>query len=220
MSLNNFISELKNRGLVIDVVYDIGAWQGDWSRTVKQAVLPDSEFILFEANPAYRDALANSGFRAFNTVLSNPERNEVEFYNGTNTGDSYYKETTTHYDNQGSIKLPCRTLDSIIEEHNLPCPNFIKIDTQGAELDILTGAQNILNRVDLIYTELPIVCYNKGAPNLQDYLEFFKQHRFVPIEVFEKHYADNILIQMDIMFMRHEAKERIIGPTQFIRPFQ
>ena len=151
MSLNNFISELKNRGLNLDVVYDIGAWQGGWSRDMR-AVLPDTEFILFEANPAYADALANSGFRAFNTVLSNPGRNEVEFYNGTNTGDSYYKETTTHYNNRGSIKLPCRTLDSIIEEYGLPCPNFIKIDTQGAELDILTGAQSILNRVDLIYT--------------------------------------------------------------------
>jgi hypothetical protein len=151
-------------------------------------------------------------------VLSNPGRSIVDFYNGTNTGDSYYKETTVVY-NQKPIQLECKTLDDFVKEYNLPIPNFIKIDTQGSELDILAGA-SFLDQVDLIYTELPIVCYNKGAPNLQDYLEFFKQHRFVPIEVFEKHYADNILIQMDIMFMRHEAKERIIGPTQFIRPFQ
>jgi FkbM family methyltransferase len=215
----NFVKNIKGMGLTVDTVFDIGAWNGNWSRAAKKE-LPWANFILFEANPAYKNVLDSTGFRNFcGTVLSNPGRSIVDFYNGTNTGDSYYKETTVVYDNQKPIQLECKTLDDFVKEYNLPIPNFIKIDTQGSELDILAGA-SFLDQVDLIYTELPIVCYNKGAPNLQDYLEFFKQHRFVPIEVFEKHYADNILIQMDIMFMRHEAKERIIGPTQFIRPFQ
>jgi hypothetical protein len=64
------------------------------------------------------------------------------------------------------------------------------------------------------------LCYNKGAPGIQAYLEFFKQHGFVPIDILEKHHSDNVLIQMDIMFMKHETKERILGPTQYIRPFE
>jgi FkbM family methyltransferase len=216
----NFLQRIQQAGLQIDTVYDIGAWNGDWSKRTKANACPNADFFLFEANPAYDSTLAATGFPYMcGTALSNPGRETVDFYNGTNTGDSYYKETTTFYDNQGTIQLPCTTIDKLVTEINLPVPQFIKIDTQGSELDILSGAESILDRVELIYTELPIVCYNKGAPDLQDYLEFFKQHGFVPIDILEKHHSDHVLIQMDIMFMKHETKEKLLGPTQYIRPF-
>ena len=216
----NFLKQIQQRGLKIDSVYDIGAWNGDWSKRTKADACPNADFFLFEANPAYDRVLASTGFPYMcGTALSNPGRETVEFYNGTNTGDSYYKETTTHYDNQGTIQLPCTTIDKLVTDINLPIPQFIKIDTQGSELDILAGAESILDRVDLIYTECPILRYNSGAPDFQDYLDFFKKHKFVPIDILEHHHSDNILIQVDVMFMRFETKERLLGPTQYIRPF-
>lgn len=216
----NFLKQIQQAGLDIKTVYDIGAWNGGVSQHIKSNACPSADFVLFEANPQYQGVLNSTGFKNYcGIALSNPGRTHVDFYNGTNTGDSYYKETTKHYDNQGTIKLPCITLDELIVRDNLPIPQFIKIDTQGSELDILSGAKSILDRVDLIYTELPIVCYNKGAPTIQDYLEFFKQHKFVPIDILEKHHAENMLIQMDIMFMRNETKEKFLGPNDFIRPF-
>ena len=208
---------MSQAGMSIKTVYDIGAWQGGWSRQVKSQALPNSEFILFEANPAYDAELAQSGFKYFRTVLSNPGREYVEFFNGTNTGDSYYKETTTIYDNQPSIKLDCTTLDKLISEHNLPIPNFIKIDTQGSELDVLSGA-SFLDQVDLVYTECPIICYNKGAPTIQEYLDFFKMRNFIPVDIFEIHRGEETLMQIDIMFMKKDAKEQFLAPNIHIRP--
>lgn len=208
---------MSQAGMSIKTVYDIGAWQGGWSRQVKNQALPNSEFILFEANPAYDAELAQSGFKYFRTVLSNPGREYVEFFNGTNTGDSYYKETTTIYDNQSSIKLDCTTLDKLIAEHNLPIPNFIKIDTQGSELDVLSGA-SFLDQVDLVYTECPIICYNKGAPTIQEYLDFFKMRNFIPVDIFEIHRGEETLMQIDIMFMKKDAKEQFLAPNIHIRP--
>lgn len=216
----NFLKQIQTRGLNIHTVYDIGAWNGDVSKSIKAQACPNANFVLFEANPAYQAVLNSTGFKNYcGMALSNPGRAHVDFYNGTNTGDSYYKETTAFYDNQTTIQLPCITIDELIQRDKLPIPNFIKIDTQGSELDILLGATSILDRVDLIYTELPIVCYNKGAPDIQDYLEFFKQHRFVPMDILEKHHEDSMLIQMDIMFMRNEVKEQLLGPNTVIRPF-
>lgn len=218
--LHNFLQTVQSSGLQINTVYDIGAWDGNWSRITKAQTIPNADFILFEANPVYAQKLAYTGFKNFcGVALSNPGRTSVEFFNGTNTGDSYYKETTKFYDNQGSITLPCVTLDQLKISSNLPTPQFIKIDTQGSELDILSGAESFIRDVDLIYTECPIVKYNDGAPNIQDYLNFFKQKEFIPIDIFEIHRGECTLIQIDIMFMKKESKERIFGPNNFIRPF-
>jgi FkbM family methyltransferase len=217
--LITYLSFLKNQGLQIDVVYDIGAWMGYWSPLIKHSVLHDAKFIMFEANSKYIPSLSASGFPFFNLLLSNPGREYVEFYNGTNSGDSYYKETTTIYDNQTSIKLPCTTLDEVIRKFQLPYPNFIKIDTQGSELDILAGATSVLGYVDLIYVECPILNYNSGAPKIQDYLEFFKKHEFLPVQLIEQHVSEDMLIQVDIMFMRKQTKDRILQPNATIRPW-
>ena len=213
-----FLAHMETLGYKTKVVYDIGACQAAWSKELK-ANFRNIEIILFEANPAYKTFLENSGFKFFNDVLSNPGREYADFYNGTNTGDSYYKETTKYYDQQSSIRLPCKTLDKIIEENELPVPNFIKIDTQGSELDILKGAQSIIDQVDFIYTECPIIRYNEGAPSISEYLEFFRSKNFIPIDIFEIHRAENILLQIDIMFVRSVIKERYLGSSDFIRPF-
>ena len=177
----NFLEFMKASGYSLKTAYDIGACHGDFSKEFRSH-FQSTEVILFEANPAYRPVLMNSGFKFFNVALSNPGRDYVDFYNGTDTGDSYYKETTKHYDFKNSIRLPCKTLDSVIKENNLPIPNFIKIDTQGSELDILIGAESILDSVDFVYTECPIVRYNEGAPNIADYLDFFRCKNFIPVE--------------------------------------
>ena len=215
--LTDWLQGIQQIGLEINTVYDIGACVGDWSNEIQDEACLNAEFILFEANPAYNEILSDSGFRYFNTVLSNPGREYVEFFNGTNTGDSYYKENTAVYDDQSSIRLTCSTLDAIIKEYDLPIPNFIKLDTQGSELDILAGAESIVDRVDLMYVECPIIKYNIGAPGIQDYLDYFKSKDFVPVDLLETHQNENILLQVDIMFMKQKTKERILTPTQQVR---
>jgi len=130
---------------------------------------------------------------------------EDDFYNGTNTGDSYYKETTTIYDDKTSIKMPTVTLDELIEQNNLPIPQLLKLDTQGSELDILQGATKLLGKTELIVTELPIIEYNKGAPNISEYLEFFKSHDYIPVDVLEVHRGEETLIQLDILIIRYSV---------------
>jgi FkbM family methyltransferase len=217
--LVDFLRRVQGAGLRIDHVYDVGACDGAWSLAMRARALPHAGFFLFEANPAYARSLGRTGFRSYcGTALSNPGRSQVEFFNGTNTGDSYYKETTRFYDQQGSITLPCTTLDALKRADGLPTPQFIKIDTQGSELDILCGAESFIRDVDLVYTECPIIRYNAGAPNIQDYLDYFRNRQFIPIDIFEIHRAENTLLQVDIMFMRKEYKERLLGPNDFVRP--
>ncbi len=52
------------------------------------------------------------------------------------------------------IEVIQKTLDSFVMEHNLPKIDFIKMDIQGAEMDMLTGAQNTIStHKPTIFTE-------------------------------------------------------------------
>lgn len=216
-NLKIILARLQQNGLKINTVYDIGACQGDWSKEIKPHI-PGADFFLFEANPAYDQILLQTGFPYLcGKALSNPGREKVDFYNGTNTGDSYYKENTVWYENQTAIQLPCTTIDELIAKFALPPANFIKLDTQGSELDILAGAAGIINSVDLVLTECPIISYNKGAPNINDYLEYFKSNNFIPVGMIEEHVIEATLVQLDILFMRKETKDKYLSPNNFIK---
>lgn len=212
-----WLSRLKERGLPLNVVYDIGACSGEWTKQAKSA-LPDARFVMFEANPVYRDTLTQSGLgRVCMGVLSNPGRTSVEFYNGANTGDSYYKENTSTYEDQESVRLPCITLDEFAVIADLPSPDFIKLDTQGSELDIMRGGLNALDHASLVQIEVPFVMYNAGAPEITEYLNFFVTWDFLPLGIVEFHYAENIMIQADLLFMKRAAVEKYLGPIKQLR---
>jgi FkbM family methyltransferase len=217
-NLSKFLFDI-NQVHPIKTVYDVGANNGDWSKAIKQIVLPHAEMILFEANPIHDIALRRTGFKHLcGTVLSKPGVSELTFYSGgTTTGDSYYKENTEWYNNSTQLTLPCTTLDEVVRNESIPLPDFIKMDTQGSEVDILEGAKFTLPHASLVYLECPIIPYNIGAPGIGEYIECMRQNSFVPIGVFEVHMAENTLLQIDIMFMRNDVKQKL-SPNVSIRP--
>ena len=215
--LLDIINRTKQNGLKFDVVYDVGACSGNFSRWLKNSILPESRYYLFEANIAYLPTLIDPEFNSYITTLSNEDGREVDFWVGLNTGDSYYKETTTIYDNKELKRMTCTTLDKMISEKDLPIPNFLKIDTQGSELDILSAAKNLMGKTEMILCECPIIEYNKGAPKMSEYLDFFKSHDYIPVEVTQVHRAEDTILQIDLLFMLRSAKQQFLSENQVIR---
>jgi len=218
LPLKQFIKGLTNNGMEIPSVYDIGAYCGDWTQEMKE-VLPDSKFHMFEANEEHAKELhgVNTGHSI--VCLSAPGVDEVKFYSRALTGDSYLKENTRWYDGVAPKVMSCRTLDFVVESEGLTPPTFIKLDCQGAELDILDGAVEALKTVELIYTECPLMPYNAGAPNMGNYLDYMLHMNFVPVLIGEVHYLECIAIQCDILFMHIDAKDKYLYPTVNIKPF-
>lgn len=218
-NLNSFLRQCRMKEIEIKNVYDIGACAGHWTHAMKNGPLFDSKFFMFEGNPIYKDVLQTYNEFSYVGILSSPDTNEVEFYNGNDTGDSYYKETTAHYENRTPIKLPARTLQSVVEEYSLPQPDFIKIDTQGSELDIFQGSRDLVGKTNFVYMECPVIEYNKGAPKITQYLEYMKGFRFIPHDIFEIHRAEGVLLQIDIMFIHEKMHTKLFGDIPHIRPF-
>lgn len=207
--LNYNLLNLLNKGLRIDVIYDVGAYHGEWSMLLNKTSLKNKKFFLFEANEENGNFLDKLGFKYFLKILSDRDKS-VNFYSNISTGDSYLKEQTSFYNHNSNSKLRnTTTLDNIVKKENLPLPDLLKIDTQGSELDILKGSIESISECSLIYLECPIVEYNLNAPKLNEYIDYLNSINFVPYDVCEVHKIDNVLIQIDILFIKKNILNEI-----------
>jgi FkbM family methyltransferase len=194
-------------GFSVSTVYDIGAHKGKWSESM-QKDFPAADFYLFEANPEHESELAEKGF-PYHIGLLSSNAAEVKFYTRGGTGDSVYRENSRFYDDEGFEMRQTDRLEDVARRRNLPLPNFMKVDTQGAEIDILKGTGSYLSKVNFILLECPIIAYNVGAPKMHDYIEYMDQIGFLPHLLIEVHEIEKILVQVDILFCRREILGRL-----------
>ena len=209
--LPKMLNTARKAGLPSNVVFDIGARHGYWSEYLSRHL--KAEFILFEANEEHAWRLKERGFRFFTGVLSDSER-DVKWFGKGHTGDSYYKENTSYYDDVEAVTKQASTLDKQIEQHSLPLPDVIKLDTQGSEIDIMKGASKALGHATFVYIECSLVNYNEGAPQLTEMLAYMKSQDFIPCDVCEEHRKGGALIQVDVLFIRRSAYHLIDAETK------
>jgi FkbM family methyltransferase len=194
------LESLTRRGLRIEVVYDVGAHTGRWTTSVRDS-LSGARFFLFEANEAHEAALRDTGHSFFIATLSS-EPKIVDFYAVGGQGDSYFREATERYRDVSPQRRQTTTLDDLVAAHELPLPDLIKVDVQGAELDVLRGGEGALGAAKLVLLECPIAEYNEGAPKLEEYVRFMEAHGFAPVELLDSIRRDGRLVQVDVLFAR------------------
>jgi FkbM family methyltransferase len=80
-------------------------------------------------------------------AVGNADREERFYYNATNpTASSLYQQGPSRYDVQTSEQVrmvPMRRLDSLFAEGLIPKADFVKIDVEGHEKDVLLGARDL-----------------------------------------------------------------------------
>jgi len=62
----------------------------------------------------------------------------------------------------GTIKVPVRRLDDILQSSNLAGSALLKIDVQGFELEVLKGSTRLLDMIEWIYVESSFVELYEG----------------------------------------------------------
>lgn len=75
------------------------------------------------------------------------------------------------------------------------------MDTQGAELKVLLGAESVLRNINYIFTEVTRNELYKGAPELEDLVAFLEPYGFVlnNVNFNQHHHADAIFIKKSIL---------------------
>lgn len=202
------LNQLKQWGVTVENVLDIGAYRGHFSYTVK-AVWPNAKIQQFEADERQAKYLQDD---ANIVVLGDLER-EVDFYTipdsaeGVTTGSSIYKENTIYYQRPTILKKQMKKLDSLVDISGDWSKGLVKIDTQGSELDILRGAQNFLNnqKPQYILLECSLMPYNEGAPLISQVTSQMLEWGYEFNDIFDMTYdKSGRLLQMDVLFRRKD----------------
>jgi FkbM family methyltransferase len=159
------------------VCYDIGSCVLHWTRHA-ELIWKNTKVILFEAFEPFK--MFYSSYDYYMGVLSNTDNKEIKFYQNDNCfgGNSYYREVgcpINFFDENIYLNKITRTLDSVVKEKGYPYPDLIKMDIQGAELDVLKGSPNVLNNTSVILFEAQHINYNDKAPLYQE-LDTFMQN--------------------------------------------
>ncbi len=151
------------------VIYDIGCCVLHWTKEA-QAIWPEAQFYVAdgftEAEPLWQEA----GQDYFGGVLSDTVK-EIPFYVNPFLpgGNSYYKEiggvkSSLHFPPESARIVTTSPLDQVRKEKGWLYPDLVKMDVQGAELDIVRGAKETLKYCKFLILELQHKPYNQGAP--------------------------------------------------------
>jgi hypothetical protein len=120
----------------------------------------------------------------------------------TNTGNSIYKELTENYSdsNLDIINKKGIKLDSLFNNEKF---DLIKIDTQGSELDIISGGYQICSKAKGILLEVSLTQYNENAPLYDEVIQFMDNLGYKIAEILDEKIHPT-LHQQDILFIKNK----------------
>ena len=198
----HLLARLKARGIKPTGFIDAGAHVGETNDIIR-AVYPEVRTISFEANPNCEPILNQKGIEYIIGLLGKETIESVPFWINPNdvisTGCSIHREKTKFFENAYTINLPMYRLDDVVPvEAKL---NFLKMDVQGAELDVLDGATKLLPFIDWIYLEVSFVSLNEGAPLFGEVFDYLRARGYRIADLCDPTYTeDHQLIQCNFLF--------------------
>jgi FkbM family methyltransferase len=213
-SLSGALRQARAAGLGPACIIDVGAAQGTFSLQCHK-IFPNSKYILIEPlqefKPALDSVVARIGTaRHIQAAAGSAAGATVLHVHQDLFGSSLYQENEDSDVNGQPRKVRALTLDEIRDEQDLAGPFLVKIDVQGAELDVLAGALQILRDTQYLILEVSCFHFFQGGPQLFDVVTAMKQHGFAVYDVLDPQYRpfDGALSQVDMVFVREDGPFR------------
>ena len=164
-----------------DTVIDVGAHIGSFAIPIKNKVEDSGSVTAIEANPETYDLLIknindnNVSIDAIRKGVSNDTSQKLRIkyrnYEASGSAADYLvrEEKSTEKD---TILVDLMRLDDL----NLDKCDFIKIDVEGMEIDVLQSSKNTIQKYKpLIYTEYVPFYITRAGHKVSEFHQFFKE---------------------------------------------
>ena len=210
---------LRSEGYSPCTILDIGAHIGSFTRDFL-GIFPGCTPTLIEPNPFCLADLGRLGFEQHG-VAASKEAGFAEMFLSRewlrSTGASIYHENTAHFREEVILKQQVEKvrLDDLFSGRKF---DFVKIDTQGSELDVILGGSRVLAQADYILVEVSLVEYNIGGAAAEAVFAKLAELGFHCADVTEFHRLAGVhngnLLQIDVLF---ERRGRVAQPDRTAR---
>jgi len=183
-------------------ILDIGANTGQFHRLAKQTY-PGSFIFSIEASTECEPYLKQLTENYFIGLLAK-DNSDYNFYSRKNdptcTGNSIYRELTEFYsdDQLDIIKKKGIRLDDLFESDSEF--DLIKIDTQGSELDIISGGISLCKKAKGILLEVSLTQYNKNSPLYDEVIQYMNIIGYHKVDILDEAFNHGSH-QQDILFI-------------------
>jgi FkbM family methyltransferase len=204
-------------GLGIEVALDVGANKGQWASELRRSGYL-GKIISFEPSPepfAQLQTLARCDQQHACVQAGLGSRDgTAQLLTTSATVNSSFRNPV-HRPNlssgievEGQVTVLIRRLDSVLPSLASETDRFyLKIDTQGFEREVLTGAPDTLSRTDAVEIELSLLELYEGQGLLPEVWELLVSSGLRPawIERGYRESGDIWLLQVDGLFVREKS---------------
>jgi FkbM family methyltransferase len=136
------------------VIFDVGAHKGAYTEYVLSQI-PGAECILFEPNAGLLKDLEKK-YNAFGILLGETQGVKT-FYQCENEADelssTYNRAVFSDVEHKEEV-IKCTTVDIFCESTNIAFIDFLKIDVEGAEMDVLKGSFKMLSKHKIMFLQV------------------------------------------------------------------
>ena len=184
----DFYGKLKHFGVTFENIVDVGCFKGDWTERV-QKVYPNANYYLIDPNDHHKDKCEKLGTFIHAAVGYQEEERKFYYYEEHSaTGNSLYKETSNAVPYEKVITA--KPLSALLPDQKY---DVIKMDVQGAELEIIDGSFDLFSKTKFVQLECPVHHNNVDAPRFEHYINFMANCDFKVFDI------DNIFYNKKLM---------------------
>ena len=165
----------------IDLVIDVGANVGQFGSMVRERSKYKGAIISFEPQPemygtVVKRSKGDKNWRAYNFAIGKEETILTLNIMRSHVFSSFLKPKEGLLSDLNAvvstIEVPVKRLDEVIKSLDIPYKNILlKTDTQGFDLDVLMGAEGIINNTEAIVCEISILPIYENSPRYEHMLK-------------------------------------------------
>ena len=204
--LTCFFEAIQNAGFAPGHIVDVGANRGNWTRSAIR-FFPQAQYTLVEPQDHLKTHIQDLLDRGYKIRWVNAAAGDKP---GTLPFAIAPKDHSSSLVCSGNaaqqILIRVITLNELLAASDSPAPDLIKIDAEGFDLKVLSGASNLVGKTDIILTEA-MVCgpYENRALEV---LQFMARagYRLVDITDLERSPKHGLLWLCELAFLREQAR--------------